>query len=294
MRLTVRMLGAMSTRSWTGSGLPATGTHFARRSRLLRLLASIGLTAGLLALAPAAEGSSAASLSVYVSFFVNGTISVTLPDGTPLGSTSGAPTMIPAGFYTLVFSGPGGCYALPYFHLTGPGTNIVTNMAEGASQRAANTANLLPSSTYVWSDDAFPGVLHTFATSAVVEGTPPSGPTSTTDARGNGKGVTYPDIVGSDVVPSRGTLTAAVSAAGRLILAYKGKSVTSLKAGRYSITVTDKSSSEGLSLRRLGHAAVSLTGNAFTGTRSASFHLTAGRWLFAAGPGKASYSIVVS
>src|SRR4029078_12851971 len=125
-------------------------------------------------------GSPAANLSLYVSFFANGNISVTLPDGAPLGSTSGAPTVSPAGFYTLVFSGPGGCTALPYFHLTGPGTNIVSNMAEGAASRGTTPANLLPSSTYVWSDDAFPGVLHTFVPSAVVEGSPPSPSTSGT------------------------------------------------------------------------------------------------------------------
>ena len=120
----------------------------------LGLLTSIALSAGLLLLPSAAQSGSAASLSLYVSFFANGTISVTLPDGSSLGVTSGAPPVIPAGYYTLVFSGPGGCTALPYFHLTGPGANIVTNMAEGATQKTTNTANFLPSSTYVWSDDA--------------------------------------------------------------------------------------------------------------------------------------------
>ena len=141
----------------------------------LGLLASIALSATMLAVPPATEATSSANLSLVVSFFANGTISVTLPDGSALGATSGAPQVIPAGFYTLLFSGPGGCTSLPYFHLTGPGTNIVTNMAEGETQKTTNTANLLPSSTYVWSDDAFPGVMHTFATSAVVEGSPPSG-----------------------------------------------------------------------------------------------------------------------
>jgi hypothetical protein len=267
------MLGAISTR--------------------LRLLASIGLFTGLLVLAPAVEGSSAASLSVYVSFFANGTISVTLPDGSPLGSTSGAPMTIPAGYYSLVFTGPGGCTALPYFHLTGPGTNIVTNMAEGETQKTVNTANLLPTSTYTWSDDAFPGILHTFTTSAVVEGSPPSGSESTAGTAHTGKGVTYKDIVGSDIVPFRGMLTAAVSAAGRLSLAYKGKSITGLKAGKYTIKVADGSSTEGFVLQKLKHAPITVTGSAFIGKRSASVRLTRGTWLFAVG-GKAKYSVAVS
>ena len=43
------------------------------------------------------------------------------------------------------------------------------------------------------------------------------------------------------VVPFRGTVNASVSAAGRLGLAYKGKSLTRLRAGRYTIAVSDRS-----------------------------------------------------
>lgn len=261
--------------------------------RRSRLLGSIALTAGLLVLAPAGAQPTA-DLSLYVSFFANGAITVTLPDGTPIGSTSGTPTPVPAGFYTFVFSGPGGCTALPYFHLTGPGTNLATNMAEGAAQRATNSANLLPSSTYVWTSDAFPNVVHTFTTSAVVEGSPPSGAESATGAAGKGKGVTYPDLVGSEIAPSRGKLTAAVSTAGRLSLAYGGKSLTSLKAGRYTIDVTDRSANAGLVVEKVKRAPVAITGKAFMGTRSVRVQLTAGRWLFAAGRGEPSYTIAVT
>jgi len=258
------------------------------------LLGSVVCGACLLALTPAAQGCSRASLTLYVSFFANGSIAVTLPDGSTLGTTAGSPPVIPAGYYTLVFSGPGGCTSLPYFHLTGPGMNIATNMAEGAAQKTTNTANFLPSSTYVWSSDAFPGVLHSFATSAVVEGAPPSGPTSGGSGGPTGKGVTYPDLVGSDVVPFRGTVNASVSAAGRLGLAYKGKSLTRLRAGRYTIAVSDRSANAGLVLRKLGRGPVTLTGAAFMGTHSVSVRLTAGRWLFGVFAGTAIYTIAVS
>jgi len=259
-----------------------------------RLLASIALTAGLLVFVPAGSARPTASLSLFVSFFANGTITVTLPDGTAIGTTSGTSTLIPAGFYTIVFSGPGGCTALPYFHLTGPGTNIATNMAEGAAQRTTNTANLLPSSTYSWISDAFPNVVHTFTTSAVVEGSPPSGGESPTGTAAKGKGVTYPDLVGSEIAPFRGTVTAAVSAAGRLSLAYKGKSLTTLKAGKYTIAVTDRSANAGLVLQKLERSPVPITGSAFMGARSVHVQLTAGRWLFAGGRGQPSYTIAVS
>lgn len=245
-------------------------------------------------LAPLAQGASKASLTLYVSFFANGTISVTTPDGSQLGTTSGTPPVIPAGYYTLIFSGPGGCTNLPYFHLTGPGTNIVSNMNEGTSQKTTNTANLLPSSTYSWSSDAFPNVLHTFSTSAVVEGAPPSGQTSNGAGTPTGKGVTYPDIVGSAVVPLRGTLTAAISTAGRLSLAYKGKSVTHLAAGRYTVAVTDKSANAGFVLRKLNKAAVTITTSRFMGSHSASVHLTAGTWAVGVVAGKAIYTITVT
>ena len=180
------------------------------------------------------------------------------------------------------------------FCLYGPGTNLATNMAEGASQRSTNTANLLPSSTYTWVSDAFPNVVHTFTTSAVVEGSPPSGGQSPTSGAGKGKAVTYPDLVGSEIVPNRGMLTAAVNTAGRLSLAYRGKSLTSLKAGKYTIAVTDRSANAGLVLQKLKRAPLSITGSAFMGTRSVHVRLTAGRWLFAGGRGEPSYTIAVS
>ena len=86
------------------------------RLGLAALLAAAALAALALAFAP---GAGAVSLSLDVSFSATGQISVTLPDGTPVGSTSGAPTVIPAGFYTVVLSAPGGCTELPYFDLEG-------------------------------------------------------------------------------------------------------------------------------------------------------------------------------
>src|SRR5262245_58747119 len=93
------------------------------RSRRQLGLACI-LVAGVLCsflLAPGARAARAANPILFVNFFPNGTISVTLADGTPVGTTSGSPTLIPAGYYTLVYSGPGGCTNMPNFKLSGPG-----------------------------------------------------------------------------------------------------------------------------------------------------------------------------
>ena len=71
-------------------------------------LACLIVACGLLipAAAPAAARS-AASPVIFVNFFANGQITVTAADGSSVGTTSGAPTVIPAGYYTFEFSGPG-------------------------------------------------------------------------------------------------------------------------------------------------------------------------------------------
>ena len=262
-------------------------------SRALCPIAASALVAGLLMLAPAAQGRSTASLSLVVTFSASGTISVTLPDGTPVGSTSGAPTVIPAGSYTLMLYGPGGCTYLPVFELKGPGESIIDDMRGGEWDTFQYDAYFLPNSTYTWRNNANPGVVFTFRTSASVVGTS-QGQTSAGTSSGKGSTVSSQDIAGTAILPFRGTLTGAVSAAGRLTIAYKGKSVTSLKAGKYTIAVTDKSSTNGFMLQKMKHKAVSVTGATFVGKRSASFQLTAGKWLVTSRLGKTTYSIVVS
>lgn len=241
---------------------------------------------------PPAGASRATAPSLDVNFFANGTIAVTLGNGAPVGVTSGAATVIPAGFYNIIFSGPGGCSALPYFHLTGPGTNIVANMNEGSALKTTNTANFAPNSTYVWSSDAFPSVQYTFVTSAVIESSAPP-PTAGSSSTSSGKGVSSQDIVGSQTATALGTLTATVSAGGTLRLAYLHKGITALKAGRYAISVVDRSSASGLTVKKHGQRARNLSGIAFTGKHTTSLDLTAGKWLFAAGKDTASYLVTV-
>ena len=245
----------------------------------LRQLAAGGLAAALLALAPVAQGRGAANLSLQVTFFANGQITVTQPDGTPVGSSSGSPTVIPAGFYWLLMSSPGGCSSLPHFLLKGPGENIVDNMNEGEDTVGTHAVFFQPNSTYTWVDDAFPGVVYSFRTSGSVDGAAPaatpSGLASSKHTTGTSK-----SLVGSAAVPFRGTLTGAVSPSGHLTLVFKGKPVTSLKPGRYTVAVTDRSSKDGFVLLSTKKRAVSVTGSAFVGKRSASVHLTAGKWFF--------------
>src|SRR4051794_33758533 len=92
---------------------------------ILRRLAFIAVaTASFLALAPVGQARVQANPILFVNFFSDGTIAVTLADGTKVGTNSGSPTVIPGGYYAIVYSGPGGCSALPYFYLRGPGMTI--------------------------------------------------------------------------------------------------------------------------------------------------------------------------
>ena len=101
------------------------------------------------------------------------------------------------------------------------------------------------------------------------------------------------DFVGSSILPFRGTLTASVTPAGKLTLAYKGQSIAKLKAGRYTISVTDKSTTIGFVRRpeKPRHATMNITGRSFVGKQSAKVELTAGKWVFTPSGGKQSYTI---
>ena len=79
---------------------------------------------------------------------------------------------------------------------------------------------------------------------------------------------------------------------GSLRIAFKGKSVASLKAGRYAISVVDRSSSSGFAVKGK-RATVSITGMAFVGKRTVTLNLTAGRWSFGPTASKSTYSVPV-
>jgi hypothetical protein len=252
---------------------------------LLRFAAAAALASGLV-VAPAQGAAPAPTL--LVSFFTNGQITVTLPDGTPVGSTSGAPTVIPAGYYSVLMDGPGGCIQLPLFQLSGPGASIVSDMNGGEVDASTFNAFFLPNSTYTWhTDRGLSSAVHTFTTSGTIAAPATTQTTTTTPVTSSGT-PTSNDIVGSAIAPFRGTLTAAVGPSGALSLQHFAPT---MKAGRYRLTVNDKSDTRGLQLRKATAKPLSLTGAAFTGKRIATITLTTGTWSLT--NGKSTVKIVV-
>jgi hypothetical protein len=102
------------------------------------------------------------------------------------------------------------------------------------------------------------------------------------------------DLVGSRALPVRGALAGSVTTAGKLRLAFKGKQVSSLKAGRYRLSVLDETSKSAFTLQRIKQEPLSVSTKAHVGRRTVTVTLTAGQWSFYSSPAKRSYFVVVA
>lgn len=263
------------------------------RSHRSRALAAalVAVLAGLVASVPLAQARATGPLTLNVNFFSTGNITLSLPDGTPVGVTNGSPTVIPAGFYQVVELGPGGCTSMPHFNLKGPGVSLFDNLNEGESATVTTFVTFEPSATYTWSNDASPNVIHTFQTSSQILGTAPP---KSADGLSSGDHTTASSssLVGSAIVPFRGTITGSVSAAGKLTFSFGGKSVSTLKAGRYKFSVTDMSKSRGFMLQK-NSGMVTVTGASFVGKHADTVRLTTGHWSILSRPGVKAAAVVV-
>jgi hypothetical protein len=226
----------------------------------------------------------AASPALYFTFNAGRTFSGALADGTPVGTSTGAPTVIPAGTYNVYLNDQSG--AVMQFDLQGPGVQLDNAMSFGEEVNAAFLETFAPSSTYTFHDDLQPGgTVWTFVTSSTVVPSSasvtsplplPSSAGSTSHASTTAAG----DVVGSKVTPFRGTLVASVSAAGAVTLTSKGKTVTSILTGRYSIDVHDQSKRGGFTLQEIRKNARTVTTSSFVGTRTVTVTLGPGQWFF--------------
>lgn len=250
------------------------------RSRLIILAVVL---AGALASAPVSDAGHSSTLALDVNFDYSGNITVTLPDGTAVGTTSGQPTVIPAGYYIVTLTQPG-CVDVPTFILQGPGVNIEDDLQSGEIVSDGDAADFQPNSTYTWRNGSInPPVNYTFQTSADVLGTPPQPTAAAPVQTGNNKIESNADPVGAQgagtpsTSRSRGVLTGTLSDSGAPGLSLGGKAVTHLLAGRYTVALSGRSLSLGLVIGTASRTVVIARG-ASVAKGAVSIQLTAGRW----------------
>ena len=226
------------------------------------------------------------------------TFALSLADGTSVGTSSAPGTTIPAGTYRVNVDDT--AQAVMQFHLAGPGVELVTNMTFGEDAAQTLVETFQPSSTYTFRDDFQPSLVRYFSTSSNSissggsGGGASTGGTPAKSQSGGGLPTISQDIVGSEIQPFRGTLAGAVSPAGKLTLTFKGRSVASLRSGRYRIAVDDETAKSAFMVQRLKKQPVTVTGHAFVGRRTVTVTLDRGQWWYFSGAGKKkTYFIVV-
>jgi hypothetical protein len=257
-------------------------------ARIRRFATLTGVVAGVAALlvstgSAGLRTTSAAAPSLYVMYAMNCTFTIVDDSGRTVTSIPPGHYQVdvrtPLAFGTMPNPGPGtdmtACRGAPQFQLQGPGVDLFTNMTAGCESDKVFTETFQPNGTYVAQDLNQPSVAHgsftTLASGAPVVPT-------VTYGGGKGKPEVSTDIVGSLAV--LGTLNATVSA-GKPTLTTKGKPVSSLKAGRYKLTIADRDAKAGFFvLGPTSKAPTSLSGVTFHGTHSVAIKLTAGKWTY--------------
>jgi hypothetical protein len=273
-------------------------------------MAVVGVLGVAAAFALGAGTSRADSGALYVTY--NASCNFTIADGS--GNTLSS---IPSGSYQLIITTP-----FPFaegslapttpacdyvqFMLTGPGlgNGLYTDLQGGDQSLEQDTVIFASNSSYTFVDENSPNsTRHTLSVGSpgslgqanITTNNDPGSSTTPSSTTGGNNGNGNALGTGSTKPPLRGTLIAAVTAAGKLSLSKSGKGVATLKAGRYTIKVTDKSKKTGFNLQETKKAAKALTASKYTGTKSITVTLNAGQWFFyGAFVGKKTFFFVTS
>jgi hypothetical protein len=261
-----------------------------RRARLAA--AAICLLVALLG----APSAGAADPTLFVRYTMNCTFTIVGDNGATISA-------IPPGNYQVLITSP-----LPFaepdltgvpdpnyacghslsFRLTGPGVSLYTTLEDGDAAADHFTATFQLGGTYVAQEDRQPSVTRWMITA--------SNSAAGTGGGGVGSGPTVTGGKPSPPVPIskrfQGWLNAQVSTTGKLTLVFRGKTVKSLKAGRYTFSVVDRASKGRFTLQKSGKPAVTLTKVPFVGSKSVTVALTQGRWMFYSSPTKKQFFTV--
>jgi hypothetical protein len=244
-----------------------------------------------LALLTFVGASRAAGQVLYASFNTDGSMRLSLGDGSAAG-------VIPPGAYTVIVNNNtaddtfGDTHKM---HLFGPGVEASAVLTQEEEAQAVWTVTFQPNASYTFQDDYRPALIHlVFRTSATAS---PSSGTSSSSSSSTGKSsgsvATNSDLAGSAVLPSRGTLAGVVRTSGKLSLTYKGKTVATLKPGKYTVAVDDETAKSGFELEKLHGRPITITSAAFVGKKSLTLALKVGRWWFFSSGGSRTAFFVV-
>ena len=226
-------------------------------------------------------GGAATLPSIYVDYSDNCTFTMRADGGITLAATSAPGPTLPPGLYQVVLTAPKNAPSCPMdFQLSGPGVHLVWEFGGEALDSMA-TETLSPSSTYTATD------LGNSARGYVVFSTSATGSSSSlvtqTPSTAGGTGQTVPGVVGSAVLPFRGTLHVTVPRSGGLRVTADGRPAVRLRPGRYTAVVADDSPRRGLAVRTSKGHETAITSLAFTGRKTVTVSLAAGA-SFAATP----------
>ncbi len=269
--------------------------------RLWQLIAVVGM---LVFAGVAASAASAANAypTIYVQYTMGCTFSIVNDAGQPVSA-------IPPGTYQVEVSTPimfklvntlnqapsdyTGCKGWVQFQLTGPGVNLFTTLTTGCD--AVDTlgpVTFQPGASYTAQDLNLPSSHATLSITSSGAPVIPVAPNSTLPTTS----MSSSDVVGSETkkasAPSfLGTLAASVSQTGKLALTFKGRAVATLAAGRYHVSVVDRSKTARFLVQQVGKSATTIANGA--GSRVVPLTLSAGQWFFAPGAtGAKTYFVV--
>ncbi len=262
----------------------------ARRGTIL-LAAALG--AAILAGSGAADSPIfSTTVFFHITYRPDCTFTVAIDGGPSMDSTIPGTTTIPPGPYQVSVRTPlpdgtwdtSAC-TIAEFSLTGPGVSYSATLGSDLGPYSATyNPTFEPASTYTIVDGNHPSQPVVFTTTATGSSSSLLPPVPASTASGSGS--TQPGLVGSGIVPYRGSLTATVPRSGPPTLDTHGDPLATLRAGLYDIVVRDASPRGGLFVQKAHKKAVLIAGVSFTGKRTVQVDLTAGRWTFFSSGGK--------
>ncbi len=259
-----------------------------------------------------AEAASAGLPTLYVTYSLNCTFTLTDDSGRSVSSIAPGTYQVevntPTPFASVELNGVTdmtACQGSPLFQLSGPGVSLSTSLEDGDGNFALLSATFLPGSTYVAQDNNQPSVARvsfsTLATGSPSAPATPSEPGAGTSSSSSGAAAGSSSSALGTPIPGAGaptallgTLAGSVATNGSVRLAFKGKAVASLTAGRYTLVVSDASTKSGFILQAMSRPAIVVSSAASVGRRSLSVTLTPGQWFFYPTIlGKKTYFIVI-